>query len=93
MTTVSNEIGDGAERSLSLQNQRRSVESLRGAERWYVVEKGDFQGWVCSECAWKFKPSGVLSGNTIDEMKQEYERQRDNEFASHLCREHPSAKN
>jgi len=53
------------------------------------VEKDDFHGWVCSECAWKFKPSGVPTGNTIYEMKQEFERQRDNEFASHLCREHP----
>jgi hypothetical protein len=57
------------------------------------VEKEDFRGWACSECAWKFKPSGVPTGNTIDEMKQEYERQRDKEFASHLCREHPTAKN
>jgi hypothetical protein len=57
------------------------------------VEKGDFRGWACSECAWKFNPSGVPSGvpsgNSIAEMKQNYERQRDGEFASHLCVEHP----
>jgi hypothetical protein len=54
------------------------------------VEKGDFRGWACSECAWKFNPSSVPSGNSIAEMKQNYERQRDGEFASHLCIKHPS---
>ena len=53
------------------------------------VETEGFQGWACSECAWKFKPSGVLTGSSIDEMKQNYERERDREFASHLCAVHP----
>jgi hypothetical protein len=69
----------------------RKAPEMRREIIW--VEKEDFQGWACSQCAWKFKPSGVPTGNTIGEMKQNYERQRDGEFASHLCREHPSAKN
>jgi hypothetical protein len=35
------------------------------------IEKDDFRGWGCSECEWKFKPSGVPTGKTIDEMKQD----------------------
>ena len=50
------------------------------------VERPRFMGWACSECAWEFSPSGIPAGNTIDEMKQEYERQRDKEFGSHVCR-------
>jgi hypothetical protein len=53
------------------------------------VERQDFQGWACSECAWAFNPSGPLVGKSIDEIKMRYEQQRDKEFASHLCAEHP----
>ena len=53
------------------------------------VEKERFRGWACSECAWAFNPSGVPTGNTIAEMKQNYERQRDVEFGSHVCAQHP----
>jgi hypothetical protein len=51
--------------------------------------------WVsgCSECAWVFKASGLPIGGTIDEMIQNYERQRDKEFAAHVCAEHPRGKN
>ena len=54
---------------------------------WVDTER--FRGWACSECAWEFNPSGVLAGNSIDEMKQSYESERDREFTSHLCAEHP----
>ncbi len=53
------------------------------------VEKERFRGWACSECAWEFKPLEMPTGNTIAEMKQHYERQRDAEFRSHVCAEHP----
>ena len=51
------------------------------------VEKERFQGW---ECAWEFKSSGPLVGNTLDEMKRSYERQRDEEFKAHVCPKHPT---
>jgi hypothetical protein len=51
----------------------------------------NFQGWGCSECAWAFKPQGPLVGESIAEMKTHYERQRDQEFASHACADHPPA--
>jgi len=47
------------------------------------------EGWACSECAWKFSPSGPPRGASLDEMKQNFERQRDSEFASHVCARHP----
>ena len=53
------------------------------------VENERFRGWACSECAWEFNPSGVPAGSSIDEMKENYERERDREVASHLCAEHP----
>jgi hypothetical protein len=41
------------------------------------IEEPHFQGCGCSECAWVFKPSG----NSLDEMKEIFERLRDKEFA------------
>jgi len=48
--------------------------------------------WGCSECAWVFKPLGSPVGRTIEEMIQNYERQRDRDFAAHVCAEHPRGK-
>jgi hypothetical protein len=48
--------------------------------------------WGCSGCAWTFNPSGPPRGNSLEEMKQNYERQRDREYSSHVCAEHPRAK-
>jgi hypothetical protein len=53
------------------------------------VEEPRFQGFGCSECAWVFNPSGPPAGNSLQEMKEYYERGRDKEFAMHICREHP----
>jgi len=49
------------------------------------IENKNFQGFGCSECGWVFKPSGPLVDETLDEMKQRYEAQRDKEFAAHVC--------
>jgi hypothetical protein len=53
------------------------------------VKKETFQGWACSECAWAFNPIGPLVGESIVEMMEHYEQQRDKEFAAHVCSEHP----
>jgi hypothetical protein len=55
------------------------------------IENQNFQGFSCSECDWKFKPSGALVGESLDEMKQKYEVQRDKEFAAHVCVKRPRA--
>jgi hypothetical protein len=49
------------------------------------IQSKDFQGYACSECNWRFKPSGALVGNSLDEMKERYEAQRDKEFFAHVC--------
>jgi hypothetical protein len=53
------------------------------------MKKQNFQGWACSECAWAFNPIGPLVGESIVEMMEHYEKQRDSEFAAHVCAEHP----
>ena len=55
------------------------------------IEEPRFQGWGCSGCAWVFSPSGSPDGKSLEEMKEEYERLRDKEFAAHVCAEHPRA--
>jgi hypothetical protein len=74
---------------------RQIVRSAREAMRRELVwiERQGFLGWGCSECAWVFNPSGTPTGNSLDEMKQNYEQRRDKDFAAHLCAEHPGAKN
>jgi hypothetical protein len=39
-----------------------------------------------------FRPSGPPAGNSLQEMKENYLRLRDEELAAHICAEHPSAK-
>src|SRR6266850_6652774 len=56
------------------------------------VERKNFQGSACTECAWVFKPSGALTGRSLDEMKENYEQQRDKEFKSHVCAKQPGSK-
>ncbi len=53
------------------------------------IEKEKFAGWGCSECAWAFNPSGTPTGKSLDEVMQTYKQQRDADFASHLCADHP----
>jgi hypothetical protein len=55
------------------------------------IENQNFQGFRCSECNWKFKPAGTLVGESLDEMKQKYEAQRDKEFSAHVCVKHARA--
>ena len=53
------------------------------------IARQSFEGFGCSECNWAFKPSGAFVGESLDEMKQKYEAQRDKEFAAHVCGQHP----
>jgi hypothetical protein len=57
------------------------------------IKTAGIEAWACSECAWTFSPSGRPHGSGLAEMKQNYERQRDKEYASHGCADHPRAKN
>jgi hypothetical protein len=46
----------------------------------------------CSECACVFNPCSLLVGSSLDEMKRNLQAQLNEEFASHLCVEHPWVK-
>ena len=52
-----------------------------------------FRGFGCSECGWRFKPSGAPEGKSFDEMMRNFELQRDKEFKSHACADHAADKN
>jgi len=56
------------------------------------IEEPRFQGFGCSECVWTFHPSGPPEGNSFLEMKENYLRRRDQDFAGHVCTEHARAK-
>ena len=53
------------------------------------VETQSSAAWRCPECAWVFNPSGPPIGNTLEEMKRNFQMQLSEEFASHDCAEHP----
>jgi hypothetical protein len=65
------------------------MEAARRKLVW--VERQNLQGWACAEWVWAFNPLGPPIGESIDEMKMHYEQQRDKEFTSHVCAEHPRA--
>src|ERR1700676_924296 len=50
-----------------------------------------FYGLGCSGCAWLFRPSGPPTGNSLQEMKENYVRRCNAEFATHDCAEYPRA--
>jgi len=53
------------------------------------IEQPRFQGFGCSKCGWRFKPSGPPAGSSFNEMMRNFESQRDKEFALHVCSDHP----
>jgi hypothetical protein len=55
------------------------------------ISNEHFQGPGCSRCAWLFRPSGPPIGNSLMEMKENYIRSCNGEFAKHVCTEHPRA--
>jgi hypothetical protein len=69
---------------------RRRMMAPRRELIW--IQERHFQGWGCSGCAWVFRPSGSPAGNSLQEMKENYLRLRDEESKAHVCAEHPSAK-
>ena len=56
------------------------------------IDQQRFRGFGCSECGWRFKPSGAPTGISFDEMMRNFELQRDKEFTLHVCADHPRAK-
>jgi hypothetical protein len=56
----------------------------------HILQLTHGRAWGCSDCAWEFEPEkGPPKGDSLEEMKANYLRQRDREFAIHKCAEHP----
>jgi len=53
------------------------------------VEEQRFRGFACSEGSWQFDSSAAPAGKSFDEMMRNFQLQRDKEFASHVCANHP----
>ena len=53
------------------------------------IEQQSFRGFGRSECGWRFKTSRAPTGSSFDEMMRNFESQRDKEFTSHVCADHP----
>ena len=65
----------------------------RGISRKLVwVEEDRFRGFACSECSWRFDSSAAPTGKSFDEMMRNFVLQRDKEFTSHVCADHPRTK-
>src|SRR5580704_4558237 len=75
--------------SISLAAQEGRGVHCRMARRIIWVATATFRGYGCSGCGSVFTASGALVGDTLEEMKRRYEKQRDNEFADHVCTEYP----
>jgi hypothetical protein len=56
------------------------------------ISSAERESWGCSECSWSFHPSGPPLGDSLDDMKKNYERQRDKEFDAHKCGEQPKTR-
>jgi rubredoxin len=50
---------------------------------WVVTP--NFKGFGCSVCDWVFNPSGDPVGESLEEMKRNFELERDKQFAAHQC--------
>jgi len=70
--------------------KHQSKKSLMRQMVW--IKTAGMEAWGCSQCAWVFNPSDPPRGSSLDEMKQNYERQRHKEYASHVCAKHPRTK-
>jgi hypothetical protein len=55
------------------------------------ISETRLHGPACSRCAWLFRPSGPVEGSSLAEMKENYMRTCNEEFAAHVCAEHPRA--
>jgi hypothetical protein len=57
--------------------------------RW--IRETNVHGPACSRCAWLFRPTGPPTGISLQQMKENYMRRCNEEFAAHVCAEHPRA--
>jgi hypothetical protein len=81
-------VNGGSERFVS--SQQAGTHWLAATEaavsrKMVWIDGERFRGFGCSECGWRFKPSGTPTGTSFAEMLRNFELQRDKEFTSHVC--------
>jgi hypothetical protein len=74
--------------SATYSNRAKYYDTPR-ALRW--ISETYFYGPACSRCAWLFRPTGPPTGISLQQMKEDYTRRCNGEFAAHVCAEHPRA--
>jgi hypothetical protein len=42
------------------------------ARKLIWIESENFEGFGCSHCNWRFKPTGAIVGESLDRMKRDY---------------------
>lgn len=80
------------ERNSQQKGQRTAIGALV-SRKMVWTKTPQMEAWTCFACAWAFVPFGPPSGNSLEEMMNNYELQRDKEFASHVCTDHPRLHN
>ncbi len=61
----------------------------QGSSRTLVwIEQPTQAGWGCSHCAWVFHSAGPPIGETLEEMKRNFQMQLLKEFNAHQCAQH-----
>jgi hypothetical protein len=63
-------------------SRRDSGQSHRQRQLVWVVTP-NFKGFGCSVCNWMFNPSGEPVGESLEEMKRNFELEFDKQFAAH----------
>jgi hypothetical protein len=73
----------------SLQRDELTNPGTSGSRQMVWRKTAQIEAWACTGCAWTFRPSGPPLGDDLDEMMENYEVQRDKEYARHVCAQHP----
>jgi hypothetical protein len=71
---------------------RRSETKATMSRKLVWIDQQHFLGFGCSDCGWRFNPSGAPTGTSFDEMMRNFVLQRDHAFTLHACTDHPRAK-
>jgi len=73
----------------STQTGQRNGVSARVSRTMVWTKTPQMEAWTCFACSWAFQPFGPPRGNSMQEMMTNYELQRDQEYASHVCAQCP----
>jgi hypothetical protein len=72
----------------------RLAESSQALPRQMIMTKGrhlvwkeETREWICSECAWVFEPRDLFAEKSLNKYYDVVRREE--EFAAHLCANHP----